>query len=373
MQHLFWRFFLLFWASLLVTMLLVRLTFSLQTDGEPGPDARPFANAGPPPFAERRLGPRPEHLPAPPFWRRPAMHLAFLLIASVLFSWRLAHYITRPVRTLQQALDNLAQQQWQTQLGAPLTQRRDEFGKLSRSFNLMAAQAAEAIASQRRLLHDVSHELRSPLARLQLLTGLAAQTTPTPADTLERIEQEATKLDKLVHDILMFSQLDSGMRNSTPVKVELAEMLGSICDDAKLEADAGNKTLWLQLDPVAPILADPSLLYCAIENIVRNAVKYTAPYTEVSITLRQHADDIRLQVQDQGPGVPEDQLPKLFTPFFRAHSTHHGIGLGLSITKRAIEQCNGSISVRNMMHDNNITGFCVTLNFRVDSSEIQPD
>ena len=121
-----------------------------------------------------------------PFWRRPLFHFAMIIISSILFSAILAKHIVTPIRQLKKALAELAQNRWQTQLGTELTGRRDEFGSVSTKFNLMASQAAEAIASQQRLLHDVSHELRSPLARMQILAGLATQ-SPNDTSLLRRI------------------------------------------------------------------------------------------------------------------------------------------------------------------------------------------
>lgn len=365
MQRLFWRFFLVFWATLLLAIMLVRLTFVWQDD----PRMRPPAFSMQPPHAALNIP--PERMPAPPFWRRPLLHLLLLLSASIVFSWLLARYIARPVQQLKLALAGLASNRWQTQLGPELTSRRDEFGSLSTHFNLMATQAAEAIASQRRLLHDVSHELRSPLARIQILTGLAGQ---SPADAelmIAKIEQEVTKLDLLVAKILTFSKLEDGTAEPEHIDVDLAELVESICEDARLEASASQKSLWLQLSPVAVIKGDPSLLYSAIENVIRNAVKYTPPYSEVSVSLQQHGQQLSLQVCDQGPGVAEQHLARLFTPFFRAHSSHNGIGLGLSIAKRVIEACDGTISVSNIEHNNAICGFKVVITFSVSSSSIQ--
>ena len=365
MQRLFWRFFLVFWATLLMAIMLVRLTFVWQDDLH----MRPPGFTMQPPHAELNMP--PERMPPPPFWRRPWLHLLLLLSASVVFSWLLARYIARPVQQLKQALAGLASNKWQTQLGPELTARRDEFGSLSTNFNKMAAQAAEAIASQRRLLHDVSHELRSPLARIQILSGLAGQ-SPADAELLiPKIEQEVTKLDLLVAKILTFSKLEDGTAEPEHIDVDLTDLVESICEDARLEAGASQKSLWLQLSPVANIKGDPSLLYSAIENVIRNAVKYTPAYSEVSVSLQQHGQQLSLQVCDQGPGVPEQHLDRLFTPFFRAHSSHNGIGLGLSIAKRVIEACEGSITVNNIVHNGAIAGFKVVITFSEGSWSVQ--
>ncbi len=303
--------------------------------------------------------------PPLPFWLHPLFRLVVILLASLLFSMLLARYISRPVQQLKQALSGLAANQWQTQLNEDLTRRQDEFGDLSRRFNQMASGVSAAIESQRRLLHDVSHELRSPLARMQILTGLAAQSPESAMQVLEKVEQETARLNQLVDEILTFSRLESGNIPLQPVEVNLRELLLSICHDARLEADSQHKSLWVELAETAAVYGDPSLLYRACENIIRNAVKFTAEYTEVSITLQQQGNKIMLHVKDQGPGVPENAQEKLFTPFFRAHSSYQGVGLGLSIAKRATEACGGSISVQNIYHQQKISGFHVTLTFQV--------
>lgn len=384
MNNLFWRFFLVFWATLLMAVILVRLTFS--RDDTPHwlpPEKMLAAGAG---FFSQPAIPA-QHIntmdisaatvvptrPVPPFWRRPLLHLAVLLAASILFSWVLARNIAAPVRQLKLALAGLAANNWRTQLGPELITRRDEFGSLSRNFNQMAGQAAEAIASQRRLLHDVSHELRSPLARMQILTGLATQSPSYAAMAMEKIEQEASKLDALVTEILTFSRLESGAVCAEHIDINLTELVASVCDDAQLEAGSSNKSLWLHLENVPLIKGDPSLLYSAIENVIRNAVKYTPPYSEVSVCLRQHQQQLSLHVRDQGPGVAPQYLTKLFTPFFRAQSNHNGIGLGLSIAKRATEACNGNIDVANIMTNNEISGFSVVITLPLSSSAVQAE
>lgn len=394
MRQLFWRFFLVFWATLLIAMLLVKLTFVLQDNErwQPTPFTAPHAMeqpkgqprfeppppkpappgefGGPPPPLAQHNEHRPAHIPEPPFWRKPYFHLTLLLAASILFSYLLARYIASPVRQLSQALSQLANQQWQTQLGPDLTRRRDEFGSLSRNFNLMATQAAEAIASQRRLLHDVSHELRSPLARMQILTGLVAQSPAEAADLLTKIEQEVAKLDGLVAEILTFSRLESGTVRAQNIAVDLGELVQSIADDAQLEANCGNKFLQLKLDAVPPVNADPALLYSAIENVVRNAVKFTPTGTVVGIMLTQDHNRAYLSVTDQGPGVDDAHVSQLFTPFFRAQSSHSGIGLGLSIAKRAIEACHGEISAANILKQNKVAGFEVRISLPLSSCSI---
>ncbi len=293
--------------------------------------------------------------PRPPFWFHPLFLLAAVIVTSMAASLGLAWYFAAPVRQLKAALSELPQQQWQTQLSSDMTGRRDEFGALARSFNQMAQQVYQAIVSQRRLLHDVSHELRSPLARLQLLTGLVRQ---HPADldaALDKIEAEAARLDQLVGEILTFSRLESGEVTPRLEAVPVHELLDSICADATLEAESRQQLLVLANNPPVIVDADAELLYRALENVVRNAIKYAGSGAVIRVDSRSVAGELCIQIADNGPGVAPELLPLLFNPFFRADKQHDGVGLGLSIALRAIDACGGRIQAENLWQTDRIT------------------
>lgn len=286
--------------------------------------------------------------PRPPFWFHPLFLLMAVIVTSIAASLGLAWYFAAPVRQLKIALSELPQRQWQTQLNSEMTGRRDEFGALARSFNQMAQQVYQAIVSQRRLLHDVSHELRSPLARLQLLTGLVRQ---HPADldiALEKIEAEAVRLDQLVGEILTFSRLESGEVQPKLEAVPVHELVESVCDDAALEADSRQQQLLLRQNAVAVVQADAELLYRALENVVRNAIKYAGNGACISISSEREAGVLVVRIADNGPGVAPEVLPLLFNPFFRAETQTDGVGLGLSIALRAVATCGGRIHAENL-------------------------
>jgi len=285
--------------------------------------------------------------PGPPFWFHPSFILFSIVLTSMASSLVLAWYFAAPVRQLRQALSALPKEQWRTQLSGRITNRKDEFGELARSFNLMAQSVYLAILSQRRLLHDVSHELRSPLARLQILIGLARQTPAEQEQALARVETEAARLDQLVGEILTFSRLESGEVNFVLQDVDLTELLESICEDGQLEAAAQHKQVQLAELPDIQVRADAELLYRALENVIRNAIKYTAEDSLVLVRAQVHPDKVEVLVDDDGLGLPTDQLPLIFNPFFRSHSSGDGVGLGLSIAQRAIKACGGRISAEN--------------------------
>jgi len=287
-------------------------------------------------------------LAMPPVWFHPAFLLAAILLTSLSVSLWLAWYFASPVRQLKRALQSLASDQWLTQLGPKVTGRRDEFGAVARSFNEMAKSVEQAISGQRRLLHDVSHEFRSPLARLQILVGLARQTPSESAMVLDKVEAETQKLNALVEEILTYSRLESGAAAVKLQPVDLLELLESVAEDGRLEALSQQKQLRVKADTTVWVQADPDLLYRALENLIRNAIKFTPALTQVTIELQQHEQQVQICISDQGRGVAHDDLAKLFTPFFRAQSKKDGVGLGLSIAKRAVESCDGELKLHNL-------------------------
>lgn len=316
------------------------------TGASPEDFGPPAEGKGPPP--EMRGMAIRATMPMPPLWFHPAFLLAAILFTSLSVSLWLAWYFASPVRQLKRALQSLASDHWLTQLGPKVTGRRDEFGAVARSFNEMAKSVEQAISGQRRLLHDVSHEFRSPLARLQILVGLARQTPSESAMVLDKVEAETQKLNALVEEILTYSRLESGAAAVRLQQVDLLELLESVAEDGRLEALSQHKQLLVKADNTVQIQADPDLLYRALENLIRNAIKFTPPNTEVTVKLQQQAQHVQICISDQGPGVAQADLAKLFTPFFRGQSKKDGVGLGLSIAKRAVESCGGELKLHNL-------------------------
>jgi two-component system sensor histidine kinase CpxA len=270
--------------------------------------------------------------------------------------------MTSPVTRLRRAAQSLAAGDLSARAGAPASGKRDELTELMRDFDRMAERIEGLVDSQSRLLKDVSHELRSPLARLSVALGLARQrVTPEVAPELEsalnRIEVEADRLNQLIQRLLTISRLESGADGLRKTQLSLRELLEQVAHDAEYEipgrgcrvtADAGDEFL---------VEADPDLLRSAMENVVRNATRYTAEGTTVEVRLERRPsgkggeEDIVVRVLDSGPGVPDEALPKIFEPFYRLDDARNrqtgGAGLGLSIADRAIRLHGGQLRASN--------------------------
>lgn len=292
-----------------------------------------------------------------PFYLR----LAITLLAGILFSGGLAWYLTRPLRHLRRATARLADGALDTRVMPALGPRRDELGDLGRDFDHMAERLQALVGAQKRLLNDVSHELRSPLARLQVAVGLARQQPDKLVSALERIERESGRLDDLVGQLLTLSRLEAGVVQGPEEYLDVSELLEDIVDDARFEAAASGREVRLHSDGELLLKGRAELLRRAFENVIRNGVRHTAPGTAVEVTLERAPVGNRMiaSVCDQGPGVPETELATLFEPFVRSAQgeTGGGYGLGLAITRRAVEAHGGTVAARNRAGG----GLCVTL------------
>lgn len=274
------------------------------------------------------------------------------LALSGLVCLGLARYLAAPVRRLRAATQGLARGDLGARVGPALARRRDELGGLGRDFDRMAERLQEVIESQQRLLRDVSHELRSPLARLQAALGLARQRSgELAAEELDRIEREAERLNDLIAQVLSLTRLSAGVDQIRRESVDLAALLETIAEDAGFEAAQRARHVALRVDEAVTIDGDPELLHRAIENVVRNAVRHTDEGTTVELTLRREGADAVVNVRDRGPGTSEDALGRIFDPFFRASEARDrasgGHGLGLAIARRAVELHGGGIGAVN--------------------------
>jgi two-component system sensor histidine kinase CpxA len=273
-------------------------------------------------------------------------HLFFMAAAVLLCYW-LALHLTSPVRALQKAVERFGGGDFTARVG---TTRRDELGQLANTFDRMAGRIETLLAAERRLLLDISHELRSPLARLGVAVELARSGEDLEA-ALNRIQKESDRLNTLRNQLLQVTRAEGDPRSLRRDRVRLDELVGQLVDDSSIEAAARGCQLEYRAGEPVTVEGDAELLRRAMENVIRNAIRYSPPKTTVEVTLGRRNGTAVLDVRDHGPGVPEEALPRLFDAFYRVEksrdSSSGGIGLGLSIARRAIELHKGGIRARN--------------------------
>ncbi len=275
-----------------------------------------------------------------------AMPLLIGGVVSVFFSAALAWYFSVPLAHLSQGFRAVSAGRLGTRVRPQIGARRDEIADLAREFDGMAAQLEELWLAQQRLLHNVSHELRSPLARLQVAIGLLRQSFDGSPDMLGRVEREAERLEGLIGEVLTLARLKDAHALASPEKLDLMDLIVAIVEDANFEARP--KGCHVRLDGMAPFvtLAEGELLYRAFENVIRNAVKYSPQKGDVVVTVRSWSDRLLVEVDDEGPGVPEASRVEIFDAFKRlAHGDEaaDGFGLGLAIAREAVERHGGSV------------------------------
>ncbi|HRF45453.1 MAG TPA: ATP-binding protein [Candidatus Competibacteraceae bacterium] len=287
------------------------------------------------------------HGPPPSPW----VPISIGILASLGFSALWAWYLSKPIRHLRGAFDAVAAGQLDTRIGPRMGQRRDEISDLGRDFDRMTRQLQILVGSQQRLLHDVSHELRSPLARLQAAAGLARQQPQKLDASLDRIERESGRLNELVGELLTLSRLEAGVSGTPNEEIDLVGLVRDVADDARFEAEANGRQVQFSGEGEFIIKARAELLHRAFENVIRNAVKFTQEGTvvEVAVMIPAACGQMTVTVTDRGPGVPESDLQTVFDPFFRSGTDVKtaGFGLGLAIARRAIEMQGGTIHAMN--------------------------
>jgi two-component system sensor histidine kinase CpxA len=288
----------------------------------------------------------------------PGLALFIAVVSSGLVCYILARYMTGPVVRLREATRKLAAGDLSARAGTAWggAKRRDEISQLVRDFDSMAERLEGLVKAQGRLLNDISHELRSPLARLNVALGLARQRTgPEAQASLERIDLEAERLNELIGRLLTIARLESRDDPSGSMPVDLDGLVAEVANDAEFEAQNRGCRVKTTLAGDCVVRGNPLLLRSAIENVIRNAARYSPEGTAVHVDLRcvgdSHNPEAILQVTDEGPGVPEESLEKLFEPFYRIDDSRvrqtGGVGLGLAITRRAVKLHGGTVRAVN--------------------------
>jgi two-component system OmpR family sensor kinase len=273
---------------------------------------------------------------------------AIQIIAALIFSATLAAYVTRPIDRLRRGFHDLAQGRLGVRLGPGMGRRRDEIADVAKDFDAMAERLQQLIAARDRLLHDVSHELRSPLARMSVAVGLARQNPERTPEALERIEAEGGRLNAIVGDLLSLSRAEAGAR-SEDVFFDVAALLDVICADARFEAEPRKVGVELRIeealsDPGAPVVAGaPELIRRALENVIRNALRFSPEGASVEVDAHLAGGRIVIEVRDHGPGADAALRATMFDPFVKGSDSSGGAGLGLAIARRALAAHGGAI------------------------------
>ncbi len=285
---------------------------------------------------------------------RLALQILVVLLSAGLGCYLLAWYLTAPLVQLRTAAQQFATGNLAARVGNSLGKRRDEATELARDFDRMAERIESLINGQRRLLGDISHELRSPLTRLNLALGVARrQAGDSAVKAHDRIEREAERLNELIGQLLRLTELESGEQLIKREPLNLAEMVRELIADAEFEARNQNRGVRITTLDKMTITGDERLLRSAIENVIRNAIRHTAENTLVEVALTKAPTTVLITVRDHGAGVPEAALNDLFRPFYRvddARDRHSGgTGLGLSITERAIKLHGGTVQAANAL------------------------
>ncbi|WP_144211981.1 ATP-binding protein [Shewanella donghaensis] len=273
--------------------------------------------------------------------------LIAMLLSGILCGL-LAWYLGKPLRSLKLSANALAGGDLTSRVDEKTAGRRDEMGELALAFNSMAESIETMMHNQQRLMGDISHELRTPLTRLQLSLALARKKEQSTVE-IERIGYEAEQLEALIAELLTLSRVTIS-NSENKVHLELAESLSQILDDAEFEAEQKQKKLLIDIPETISLDHYPKALSRAIENVLRNAIRYAN--CDISITAISQDQSVIITIKDDGPGIEEADLEEVFKPFYRPDSSRDresgGWGLGLAITQAAIKLNNGSIKANNI-------------------------
>ncbi len=310
------------------------------------PDGKPYIIIG---ILERK-----GFLP-PPEMGHPRMpiRITTILVLSGIACYLLARYLVMPLIFLRDATKRFAAGELSVRISSRIGRRKDEIADLARDFDLMAERIESLMTLQKQLIGDISHELRSPLARLNVALDLARQKTGSEAEhALNRIEEEAHDLNEMIGELLTLTRLESGSNNIKMDQVNISELVGEIAEDADFEAQGSNRGVKIKTIDQCCIYGNQELLKRSIENVVRNAIRHTSEHTEVEISVTKNMNDtVEIRIRDHGPGVDGSELRNIFLPFYRISESRDrqtgGTGLGLAISERAVLLHHGSVLAEN--------------------------
>ena len=288
------------------------------------------------------------------FWGSPLAYLRLggVFLSGLILCYLLALYLTSPIRKLREATNQLAEGDLSTRVAQKVGRRRDEIADLAKDFDSMAERIETLLLSQQRLTRDISHELRSPLARMNVALEIAKKKSlPEMAPQLQRIETESQRLNDMISRLLTLSKLESGSQDFERYDINLKNLVEQVASDADFEAAAKNRSVRVVRADDCRMKGSEALIRSAVENVLRNAVRYTKEGTAVEVSLSNGDEKARITVRDHGEGVPDTELANLFRPFYRVGEARDrgsgGTGLGLAIAEQAVRLHKGTISAKN--------------------------
>lgn len=289
-----------------------------------------------------------EGMPSRDPWATVPYYL-WIVLAMGLFCYILFLHLASPLRKLRETVDQFGRGNLSVRADA---NRSDEFGDLAKAFNEMAHKTEQLLTAERRLLQDISHELRSPLARLEFAVELA-RTSPDREGAISRIKRDVDRLSVLVGELLDVARTEGESLSPALRNLSLDALLRNLAEDCSFEAEAKDCRIELQAEPSISMQGDPELLRRAIENILRNAIRHAPEGSTIHLRLQRKDQRALIEIQDQGPGIPEEALSQIFKPFFRVETDRNrnsgGVGLGLAIAQRAVILHHGTLHAENSL------------------------
>ena len=283
--------------------------------------------------------------------------LAIVALLTAFITWR----ITNPLRKLKQATDSFARGNLNTRLPDLVGCRKDEIGEVGFAFNRMAERISLLVSNQQRLFRDISHELRTPLARQQIALELLARKLPdTEHQSIHRIDREISRMNELIDQVLTLLRLEQNEQGPAIEAYDLSQVLMQLTQDAQFEAQSKDQ-VELNQPTQLTLIGQQELVSRAVENILRNALRFTPADGRVYLQVEEHKDQVVIRIEDEGEGVPEDSLKRLFEPFYRVEASRNqqsgGYGIGMAIAEQAIRAQGGSIQASNRA----VGGLCVEI------------
>lgn len=295
--------------------------------------------------------------------------LSFVVVIGLLLAYILANNISKPINILERGMNRLAGGDLETRIAHQLVGRRDELANLAVQFDSMAGQLQKLVEKERHLLHHVSHEMRSPLARMQALLALMQLQPQKQEQNMQRLESELGRMDTLVGELLTLSRLETAHAGMEKDPLKLVPFLENLVEDSRAVASQNRQTIELHYKPSdagALVSAHEGYLYRAFDNVLRNAMAYSPLGGTIRVNLSSQRQNWVVDIVDNGPGVDEQQLPHIFTAFYRADSGAHkqGTGLGLAIARHVIGQHCGKVMAYNVQPQG--------LNIRFELPKLKP-